>query len=172
MRDTHNPTINNIGEYIYMYIWSLLELEGLGIIVKLIYMQGPFTLGLGRKALNIILILINNAIKMTSISLCIFLLGLLILNVAEKQTHTVLFHVDLFSFSRAHLDSLIDYCQKGVEQGAKLVYGGKRADMPGRWSIKIILLMPPPNRFSAYLHTSMTLFHKNSVKRITYVLIV
>lgn len=31
----------------------------------------------------------------------------------------------------AHLKSLLDYCKKGVEEGAKLVLGGKRVDRPG-----------------------------------------
>ena len=34
-------------------------------------------------------------------------------------------------YFRAHLDSLLDYCKTGVEQGAKLVYGGKRCDRKG-----------------------------------------
>ena len=29
------------------------------------------------------------------------------------------------------MDKLIEYCQKGVEEGATLVAGGKRADRPG-----------------------------------------
>ncbi len=32
---------------------------------------------------------------------------------------------------RAHLESLLDYCQIGLEQGATLVYGGKQVDRPG-----------------------------------------
>ena len=32
---------------------------------------------------------------------------------------------------RAHLESLLDYCKKGVEQGATLVYGGKQVERPG-----------------------------------------
>lgn len=32
---------------------------------------------------------------------------------------------------RAHLDSLLDYCKTGVNEGATLVYGGKRVDRPG-----------------------------------------
>lgn len=34
-------------------------------------------------------------------------------------------------FCRAHLLKLIDYCATGVNEGARLVLGGKRADMPG-----------------------------------------
>ena len=34
-------------------------------------------------------------------------------------------------YYRAHLDSLIDYCKKGLEEGATLVYGGKQLDRPG-----------------------------------------
>lgn len=32
---------------------------------------------------------------------------------------------------RAHLDSLLDYCKTGVDEGATLVYGGKRVDRSG-----------------------------------------
>lgn len=32
---------------------------------------------------------------------------------------------------KAHLDSLVDYCKRGVEDGATLVYGGKQSDRPG-----------------------------------------
>ncbi|XP_019864456.1 PREDICTED: cytosolic 10-formyltetrahydrofolate dehydrogenase-like [Amphimedon queenslandica] len=32
---------------------------------------------------------------------------------------------------KAHLDSLIHYIKVGVEEGANLVYGGKRLDRPG-----------------------------------------
>lgn len=32
---------------------------------------------------------------------------------------------------KAHLDSLLAYCQKGVDEGATLVYGGKRVERPG-----------------------------------------
>ena len=34
---------------------------------------------------------------------------------------------------RAHLDKLLDYCQNGVDEGATLVYGGKRVDKIGVW---------------------------------------
>ena len=47
----------------------------------------------------------------------------------EKKNSVVL----LFFYFRAHLDSLVDYCKKGVEEGATLVYGGKQLDRPG-WS--------------------------------------
>ena len=30
------------------------------------------------------------------------------------------------------MDSLLDYCKKGVEDGATLVYGGKQVDGPGK----------------------------------------
>lgn len=33
---------------------------------------------------------------------------------------------------KAHLDSLLSYVEKGVSQGATLVYGGKRIDRPGK----------------------------------------
>jgi formyltetrahydrofolate dehydrogenase len=32
---------------------------------------------------------------------------------------------------KAHLDSLVDYCKRGVEDGATLAYGGKQSDRPG-----------------------------------------
>lgn len=32
---------------------------------------------------------------------------------------------------KAHLDKLLEFVQKGVEEGAKLAYGGKRLDRPG-----------------------------------------
>jgi formyltetrahydrofolate dehydrogenase len=40
-------------------------------------------------------------------------------------------HIDVLSLRRAHLNSLLDYCKKGIEEGAKLVYGGKRLDRKG-----------------------------------------
>jgi formyltetrahydrofolate dehydrogenase len=33
---------------------------------------------------------------------------------------------------KAHLDSLLSYVDTGVKEGATLVYGGKRVDMPGK----------------------------------------
>lgn len=32
---------------------------------------------------------------------------------------------------RAHLEKLLEYCQEGVKEGAKLVYGGKQVDRKG-----------------------------------------
>ncbi|GBP27061.1 Cytosolic 10-formyltetrahydrofolate dehydrogenase [Eumeta japonica] len=32
---------------------------------------------------------------------------------------------------KAHMEKLIEYCERGVKEGAKLVYGGKRVDRPG-----------------------------------------
>lgn len=32
---------------------------------------------------------------------------------------------------RAHMNKLIEYCDRGVQEGATLVAGGKRADRPG-----------------------------------------
>ncbi|XP_046964219.1 cytosolic 10-formyltetrahydrofolate dehydrogenase [Vanessa cardui] len=32
---------------------------------------------------------------------------------------------------KAHMDKLIEFCERGVKEGAKLVYGGKRLDRPG-----------------------------------------
>ena len=40
------------------------------------------------------------------------------------------FYKNVFS-CRRHLDKLLEYCQTGVEQGATLVYGGKRVERPG-----------------------------------------
>ncbi len=37
----------------------------------------------------------------------------------------------LFHFVRAHLDSLLKYIADGTQEGAKLVYGGKRLPQPG-----------------------------------------
>ena len=31
----------------------------------------------------------------------------------------------------AHLDKLVEYCQTGLKEGARLLLGGKRADRPG-----------------------------------------
>jgi len=33
---------------------------------------------------------------------------------------------------RAHLDKLLEYVEIGVKEGARLVYGGKRVDRPGK----------------------------------------
>jgi len=33
---------------------------------------------------------------------------------------------------RAHLDKLLEYVEIGVKEGARLAYGGKRVDRPGR----------------------------------------
>ena len=35
---------------------------------------------------------------------------------------------------KAHLDKLVEYCDIGVKEGAKLVLGGKRCDRWVRWS--------------------------------------
>ena len=32
---------------------------------------------------------------------------------------------------RKHLESLVDYCQTGLKEGATLLLGGKQCDMPG-----------------------------------------
>ncbi|CAH0713804.1 unnamed protein product, partial [Brenthis ino] len=32
---------------------------------------------------------------------------------------------------KAHMDKLVEFCERGVKEGAKLVYGGKRVDRPG-----------------------------------------
>ena len=36
---------------------------------------------------------------------------------------------------KAHLDKLVEYCDIGVKEGARLVLGGKRCDRWGRWSV-------------------------------------
>jgi len=41
-------------------------------------------------------------------------------------------------YYRAHLDSLLEYCKTGIEEGATLVYGGKRVERPGYY--KLLLL--------------------------------
>jgi formyltetrahydrofolate dehydrogenase len=33
---------------------------------------------------------------------------------------------------RAHMEKLLEYCETGVKEGAKLVYGGKQVNMKGR----------------------------------------
>ena len=38
-----------------------------------------------------------------------------------------------FSYQRAHLDTLLKYIEDGVEEGATLVYGGKRVPRPGKY---------------------------------------
>ena len=35
-------------------------------------------------------------------------------------------------YCRAHLDKLLEYVEIGVKEGARLVYGGKRVDRPGK----------------------------------------
>lgn len=40
-------------------------------------------------------------------------------------------HGNSSSFFRAHLNKLISYCETGVKEGAKLVYGGKRVQRVG-----------------------------------------
>ena len=32
---------------------------------------------------------------------------------------------------RAHLEKLLEFCEIGVKEGARLVYGGKQVDIPG-----------------------------------------
>lgn len=39
---------------------------------------------------------------------------------------------------KAHLDKLLEYCDIGVQEGATLVYGGKRADMPGLFLVPTV----------------------------------
>jgi len=41
-------------------------------------------------------------------------------------------------YYRAHLDSLLEYCKTGVEEGATLVYGGKRVDRPGYYELLLL----------------------------------
>lgn len=43
---------------------------------------------------------------------------------------------------RAHLESLVKYCDNGVKEGATLVKGGKQADRPGKKKdMKFILFL-------------------------------
>ena len=37
----------------------------------------------------------------------------------------------MYACCRAHLDSLLEYCDRGVKEGATLVYGGKQVERPG-----------------------------------------
>lgn len=32
---------------------------------------------------------------------------------------------------KAHMDKLVEYCERGVKEGATLVYGGKQVNRPG-----------------------------------------
>lgn len=36
---------------------------------------------------------------------------------------------------RAHLEKLLEYCEIGVKEGARLVYGGKQVDRPGLFNV-------------------------------------
>lgn len=38
---------------------------------------------------------------------------------------------DFFVISRAHFEKLLSYIQTTIDEGAKLVYGGKQVDRPG-----------------------------------------
>lgn len=40
---------------------------------------------------------------------------------------------------RAHLEKLLEYCRIGVEQGARLVYGGKQVDRTGMMYVYLYL---------------------------------
>ena len=42
---------------------------------------------------------------------------------------------------KAHLDKLVEYCDIGVKEGAKLVLGGKRCDRWDRWSVLFNICM-------------------------------
>ena len=44
------------------------------------------------------------------------------------QNNTKMLFANLY---RAHIESLLDYCKKGTEEGATLAYGGKQVDRPG-----------------------------------------
>jgi len=54
---------------------------------------------------------------------------------------------------RAHLEKLVEYCERGVEEGATLVYGGKQVDMPGLYMTPTIL---------ADVHDHMYIAHEES----------
>lgn len=56
------------------------------------------------------------------------------------------FMVFLIFKHRAHLNSLLDYCRRGIDEGAKLICGGKRVEQPGLYfsyssNIIIIIIM-------------------------------
>lgn len=40
---------------------------------------------------------------------------------------------------KAHLDKLVEYCEKGVKEGARLVCGGKQVNRPGEGSVSICM---------------------------------
>lgn len=42
---------------------------------------------------------------------------------------------------KAHLDKLVEYCDRGVKEGATLICGGKQVQRPG----KATLTAPTPN---------------------------
>ena len=50
-------------------------------------------------------------------------------NIHTHTTHAI--YYPSLALIRAHLDSLLEYCEKGEGEGARLVYGGKRLDRPG-----------------------------------------
>lgn len=44
---------------------------------------------------------------------------------------------------KAHLDKLVEYCEKGVKEGARLVCGGKQVNRPGEgsvWAFALVLV--------------------------------
>ena len=54
------------------------------------------------------------------------------------SSNSVSYIVDLTLF-RSHLESLIDYVDVGVKEGATLAYGGKQCDMPGLYMQPTVL---------------------------------
>uniref|UniRef100_A0A915HQ26 Aldehyde dehydrogenase domain-containing protein n=1 Tax=Romanomermis culicivorax TaxID=13658 RepID=A0A915HQ26_ROMCU len=39
---------------------------------------------------------------------------------------------------RAHLEKLVEFCQKGVKEGATLILGGKQCDKPGKTADNLV----------------------------------
>lgn len=36
---------------------------------------------------------------------------------------------------RAHMNKLVEYCQKGIKEGATLICGGKQVERPGKTAV-------------------------------------
>lgn len=44
---------------------------------------------------------------------------------------------------KAHLDKLVEYCERGVKEGATLVYGGKQVNRPGEERACVCICLVP-----------------------------
>ena len=64
----------------------------------------------------------------------------------NPNTHSLF--PSLFS-SRAHLDSLVEYCRRGVEEGATLVCGGKQVEREGLFLYPTVFTDVEDNMFIA-----------------------